>query len=80
MAYRTGSRWLGERVRERLFHGNHFAIQRAEWRLWAGPWQWAVYEVRDLKTARDCQERGAHFVETMAVRGFMAAYAESRRR
>lgn len=47
--------------------------------LWPGPWQWAVYEVRDLKTARDCQERGAHFVETMAVRELMAAYAESRR-
>jgi len=47
--------------------------------LWPGPWQWAVYEVRDLKTARDCQERGAHFVETMAVRGLMTAYADSRR-
>ena len=47
--------------------------------LWSGPWQWAVYEVRDLKTARDCQERGAHFVETMAVRGLMTAYADSRR-
>ena len=47
--------------------------------LWPGPWQWAVYEVQDLKTARDCQERGAHFVETMAVRGLMTAYADSRR-
>ena len=47
--------------------------------LWAGPWQWAIYEVRDLGTARDCQERGARFVETMAVRDLMAAYAESRR-
>lgn len=47
--------------------------------LWPGPWKWALYEVRDLKAARDCQERGAHFVETMAVRGLMAAYAESRR-
>jgi len=47
--------------------------------LWPGPWQWALYEVRDLKTARDCQERGAHFVETMDVRGLMSAFAESRR-
>jgi len=38
-----------------------------------------LYEVRDLKTARDCQERGAHFVETMDVRGLMSAFAESRR-
>jgi glycerophosphoryl diester phosphodiesterase len=46
--------------------------------LWAGPWAWALYEVRDLKTARSCKARGATFVETMAVRGLMHAYAESR--
>jgi glycerophosphoryl diester phosphodiesterase len=47
--------------------------------LWTGPWEWALYEVRDLKTARDCHARGARFVETMAVRGLLHAYAESRR-
>lgn len=47
--------------------------------LWPGPWDWAVYEVRDLKTAKDCQARGARFVETMAVRGLLHAYAEARR-
>jgi len=46
--------------------------------LWPGPWEWALYEVRDLKTARDCRARGARFVETMAVRGLLHAYAESR--
>jgi len=46
--------------------------------LWSGPWQWAIYEVRDLKTARACHDRGAQFVETMAVRGLLHAYAESR--
>jgi hypothetical protein len=25
--------------------------------LWAGPWDWALYEVRDLKTARACCTR-----------------------
>lgn len=47
--------------------------------LWPGPWDWAVYEVRDLKTAKDCQARGARFVETMAVRGLLHAYAEGSR-
>jgi glycerophosphoryl diester phosphodiesterase len=47
--------------------------------LWAGPWDWALYEVRDLKTARACQERGAKYVETMAVRGLQHAFAEARR-
>lgn len=47
--------------------------------LWAGPWDWALYEVRDLKTAKACQARGAKFVETMAVRGLLNAYSEARR-
>ena len=47
--------------------------------LWPGPWDWAVYEVRDLKTAKACHARGAKFVETMAVRGLLHAYAEARR-
>jgi glycerophosphoryl diester phosphodiesterase len=47
--------------------------------LWPGPWHWAVYEVRDLETARDCQDRGVRYVETMAVRDLTSAYAECRR-
>jgi glycerophosphoryl diester phosphodiesterase len=47
--------------------------------LWPGPWDWAVYEVRDLKTAKACHARGAKFVETMTVRGLLHAYAEARR-
>jgi glycerophosphoryl diester phosphodiesterase len=47
--------------------------------LWPGPWAWAVYEVRDLETARACQQRGAKFVESMTVRGLLSAYEEGRR-
>lgn len=47
--------------------------------LWAGPWAWALYEVRDLNTAEVCQERGAKFVETMAVRTLLHAYDQSDR-
>jgi glycerophosphoryl diester phosphodiesterase len=47
--------------------------------LWPGPWAWALYEVRDVKTARDCQARGARYVETMAVRGLKHGYEESAR-
>lgn len=45
-----------------------------------GPWQWAIYEVRDLRTAQRCQALGAAFVETMTVKGLLAAYGESRRK
>jgi glycerophosphoryl diester phosphodiesterase len=48
--------------------------------LWHGSWEWALYEVRDLQTARACREHGARFVETMAVRDLLQAYAESRHR
>ncbi len=47
--------------------------------LWPGPWDWALYEVRDLGTARACQSMGARYVETMAVRELRAAYEESQR-
>jgi glycerophosphoryl diester phosphodiesterase len=47
--------------------------------LWPGPWAWAIYEVRDLRTARDLQARGAQFVESMTVRGMLALYKEARR-
>jgi glycerophosphoryl diester phosphodiesterase len=49
-------------------------------RLWPGKWQWAMYEVRDLKTVQRCQALGADFVETMTVKSLLAACAESRRR
>lgn len=47
--------------------------------LWPGPWDWALYEVRDLGTAQACQSMGAQYVETMAVRELRDAYEESLR-
>jgi len=46
-------------------------------RLWDGPWQWAVYEVRDVDTARICGRLGAALVETMNVRSMLEAYAQA---
>jgi hypothetical protein len=45
----------------------------------ARSWSWAIYEVRDLRTAQRLHDRGARFVETMTVRGLMKAFEESRR-
>ena len=47
--------------------------------FWPGPWAWAIYEVRDVRTARECHARGARYVETMAVRGLLQEYEDSRR-
>jgi len=46
-------------------------------KLWPGPWDWAIYEVRDRETARHCRELGAKFVETMAVRSLRNEYDEA---
>jgi glycerophosphoryl diester phosphodiesterase len=54
-------------------------IREQTTQLWHGPWQWAVYEVRDIQTAQRCQALGAAFVETMAVKELLAAYDASRR-
>lgn len=43
--------------------------------LWPGAWDWAIYEVRDVETARACRARGVRLVETMAVRALLAQYA-----
>lgn len=39
----------------------------AQGNLWRGPWQWALYEVVDPAVAMALAERGAAFIETMAV-------------
>jgi len=54
---------------------NHERLPPAPSPLWRGPWDWAIYEVRDLETALECRVRGARYVETMDVRGLLAAYA-----
>jgi glycerophosphoryl diester phosphodiesterase len=46
--------------------------------LWTGPWDWAIYEVQDLDTARRCHRLGAKFVETMTVRRLIDAMAAAR--
>ena len=66
-----------ETVPDFLF-GNVERIPGTVATLWEGPWQWALYEVRDLDTARACARLGADFVETMTVRDMLAAYAGAR--
>jgi glycerophosphoryl diester phosphodiesterase len=43
--------------------------------LWPGPWRWALYEIRDLASARRCADLGAYGIETMHVRAMLEAYA-----
>jgi glycerophosphoryl diester phosphodiesterase len=77
--YTEATRQEAEALAPEFLICNLERIPEATERLWPGPWQWAIYEVRDIKTAQRCQALGATFVETMAVKGLLAAYEESRR-
>jgi len=46
--------------------------------LWFGPWQWMFYEVTQAKLALQLAERGASFIETMAI-GEMLKNAQLKR-
>src|SRR3569623_1281358 len=46
--------------------------------LWFGPWQWMFYEVTQAKLAPRVAERGASFIETMAI-GEMLKNAQLKR-
>ena len=45
-------------------------------RLWLGPWRWAIYEVETLEVALSLAERGADFIETMAVAPMIQAFRD----
>lgn len=41
--------------------------------LWRGPWRWAIYEIESIEVALALAERGAHYIETMAVQAMNQA-------
>ena len=45
-------------------------------RLWRGPWRWVIYEVESVEVALSLAERGADFIETMAVAPMIRAFRE----
>lgn len=44
--------------------------------LWRGPWRWAIYEVDTLPLALSLAERGADFIETMAIAPMIQAFRD----
>lgn len=74
-AYDEAARAEAASLAPEFLFANHERLPAAPGPLWSGPWDWAIYEVRDLETALQCRARGAKYVETMDVRGLLAAYA-----
>jgi glycerophosphoryl diester phosphodiesterase len=76
--YDAESERLAREAAPDFLFGNLERVPPEVGRLWEGPWQWAVYEVQDVGTARTCARLGADFVETMTVRDLLAGYAGAR--
>ena len=58
---------------------NHEKLPADETRLPAGGWSWVFYEVRTAALARALFDRGARYVETMAVGELLAALGSETR-
>jgi glycerophosphoryl diester phosphodiesterase len=57
---------------------DHQLLTETNSRLWRGPWRWVIYEVTSAKLALELAARGAHFIETMAVRTLWRAFRNHR--
>jgi glycerophosphoryl diester phosphodiesterase len=73
--YNAATRKAAGELRADFLFGDVEHLPASMTTLWPGPWQWAIYEVRDVETARRCRKLGADFVETMNVRAMTSAYA-----
>ena len=65
--YDDHSRLKYEALQPQFLFCDHAKLPDGE-RLWQGPWRWVIYEVTSLPLALSLAERGADYVETMAVR------------
>lgn len=71
--YDAHSRLKFEALKPEFLFGDHEKLPR-EGRLWRGPWRWAIYEVDRIELALELAERGADFIETMAVAPMISAF------
>ena len=76
--YDERSRMKYEALQPEFLFCDHLALPK-EGTLWRGPWRWAIYEVETLQLAMSLAERGADYIETMAVREMSEAIRSARR-
>lgn len=73
--YDAHSRLKFEALKPEFLFCDHEKLPRAG-RLWRGPWRWAVYEVDRIDLALELADRGADFIETMAVAPMISAFRD----
>jgi glycerophosphoryl diester phosphodiesterase len=52
---------------------DHQLLTENSSKLWRGPWRWVVYDVGSAKLALQLASRGAHLIETSAIRDLLRA-------
>jgi glycerophosphoryl diester phosphodiesterase len=67
-AYDAHTRLKYEALQPEYLFVDHEMLPAGGSALWRGPWRWAIYEVETLELAMALGARGAHYIETMAVR------------
>jgi glycerophosphoryl diester phosphodiesterase len=72
--YDEHARLKFEAVQPEFLFCDHEKLPTGGARLWRGPWRWALYEVETPELALALAERGADFVETMAVESMIAGF------
>jgi glycerophosphoryl diester phosphodiesterase len=75
--YDARSRMKYEALQPEFLFCDHQALPKTG-ELWRGPWRWAIYEVETLELALRLAARGAHYIETMAVREMSEAIRAAR--
>jgi len=63
-----------EALKPEFLFCDHEKLPPRDERLWRGPWRWAIYEVESVELALSLAERGADFIETMAVAPMIQAF------
>lgn len=71
--YDDHSRIKYEALRPEWLFADQQSLPPGDEMLWRGPWRWAIFEVVTLPLARSLAARGAHCIETMAVRSMSEA-------
>ena len=72
-AYDAHTRLKFEALQPEFLFVDHEMLPPDESALWRGPWRWAVYEVETIELAQSLAARGAHYIETMAVKAMSDA-------
>ncbi len=75
--YNDASRQIAEQMQPEYLICNYKKIPDRDGVLWQGSWEWFLYEITDPGKACLWLERGASYIETMAIEPMITALADA---